>query len=165
VGHRCLSLMNGVLFQVKVTATGRPLVQRSSTEYVWYCVISKPQQWSGLGMSGATAPQLKNEHLDVILIGSWNMTSYDSLETWLEWIMLRMSMEFWLKFLRNIQAGNPGHRKLILIGNLGIRTVRITGELVCFRALSNDAVWYWQFRYDNVYEGWRQYHTESTCYP
>ena len=67
--HKCLSLMNSVCCQVKVRATGRSLVQRSPTECLWYCVISKLPKRSDLSPSGAIALQLKNENFDVLLIG------------------------------------------------------------------------------------------------
>jgi hypothetical protein len=55
-GHECLSLVSVMYFQVKVSASGWSLVQRSPTKWVCLSVVFKPRQWRGHGPLGAVAP-------------------------------------------------------------------------------------------------------------
>ena len=54
-----------VCCQVEVSATGRSLVQRSPTECVCLSVISKPQQWVGLGPLVLSSHENKNWILEL----------------------------------------------------------------------------------------------------
>ena len=57
-GHGCLSLVSVVCYQVKVSATGRSLVQRSPTNCSGsLCVIYKPRALGGHGPRWAVAPE------------------------------------------------------------------------------------------------------------
>jgi hypothetical protein len=56
--HRCLSVVNVGCCEVQVSAMGRSLVQRSTTERGVY-VISKSRQWGVLGPSRAVTTQKK----------------------------------------------------------------------------------------------------------
>ena len=56
----CLSLVSVVCYQVEVSTTGRSLIQRSPTNSgVSFCVILKPQEWGGPGLSWTVAPEEK----------------------------------------------------------------------------------------------------------
>jgi len=55
MGHRCLSLVSVVYFQVEISATGRSFVKRSPAE----CGLSErdleTSQWGGLGPLGLSS--------------------------------------------------------------------------------------------------------------